>query len=237
MDVDAGAYAKQVEDYLARRNRGHLIRIVGPAFDLVMGWQERGVPLNVVCRGIDRYCERVEAKGSRSRRPAQIQFCEADVLDVFDEWRRATGVSMWDKASALAEDATGHADGRSSLPAHLERVVARLTALRSSGGLGLGDALDAVVREIDASRGTAKTLRGEARARLLERLRELDGVLLTAVRERMEPAALRALHVEAEAELAPFRERMPRDAYEQSRRAASDRLLRERTKLPAIALD
>jgi hypothetical protein len=234
VDVDPGAYAKQVEDYLARRNRGHLIRIVGPAFDLVVGWQQRGVPVNVVCRGIDRYCERVEAKG-RSRRPAQIQFCEADVLDVFDEWRRATGVSMWDNASVLS--GTEGAASRDSLPAHLERLVARLTALRSSAQPGLGERVDAIVREIDVSRASAKGLRGDARARFLQRLRELDVALLSAAREHVQFAVLQSLDVEAEAELAPFRERMPREAYERSRAAAAERLLRERLKLPVIALD
>ena len=41
-------------------------------------------------RGIDRYFERYYAKGPR-RRPVRVEFCEADVLDVFDEWRRAVG--------------------------------------------------------------------------------------------------------------------------------------------------
>ena len=68
-----------------------MIRIVGPAFEQVCAWAARGVPLRVACRGIDRYFERDYAKGPR-RRPVRIEFCEADVLDVFDEWRRAVGV-------------------------------------------------------------------------------------------------------------------------------------------------
>src|SRR5215468_6414924 len=85
-------YCRQLESYLCRKNDGHLIRIVGPAFEQVCGWAVRGVPLAVACRGIDRYFERYYAKGRR-RRPVRVEFCEADVLDVFDEWRRAVGIS------------------------------------------------------------------------------------------------------------------------------------------------
>ena len=51
-------YCREIESYLCRKNDGHLIRIVGPAFDQVCGWAARGVPLKVACRGIDRCFER-----------------------------------------------------------------------------------------------------------------------------------------------------------------------------------
>src|SRR5688572_28082075 len=84
-------YCRQIEAYLYRKNDGHLIRIVGPAFEQVCGWAVRGVPLKVAQRGIDRYFERYYAKGPR-RRPVRVEFCEADILDAFDEWRRAVGL-------------------------------------------------------------------------------------------------------------------------------------------------
>ena len=84
-------YCREIETYLCQKNDGHLIRVTGPSFDLVSGWAAQGVPLKVAFKGIDRYFERYYRKGPR-RRPVKIDFCEADVLDVFDEWRRATGL-------------------------------------------------------------------------------------------------------------------------------------------------
>ena len=99
-------YCRQVEAYLCRKNDGHLIRIVGPAFEQVCGWAAKGVPLTVAMRGIDRYFERYYARGPR-RRPVRIEFCEADVMDVFDEWRRALGITTADAAgSETPEPAT-----------------------------------------------------------------------------------------------------------------------------------
>ena len=59
MDVtEAADYCRQVEAYLCRKNDGHLVRIVGPAFEQVCGWARKGVPLKVAWRGIDRCHER-----------------------------------------------------------------------------------------------------------------------------------------------------------------------------------
>jgi hypothetical protein len=232
-------YCREIEAYLCRKNEGHLIRIVGPSFELVCRWAQRGVPLKVAFRGIDRYVERYYAKGPR-RRPVRIDFCEADVLDVFDEWRRAVGVSQ----SVLTQDTAGNdaeTDGSGrrhvSLPAHLDRAMARLAALRAGEDRSLDAVLDALVSELDGARARAKGLRGAARAEVLARLASLDARLLDAARTRLTADAREALRREAEAELAPFRARMPRDAYEQSLAACTDRLLRERARLPVLTLE
>ena len=232
--ADLGAYCRAVENYLCRRNDGHLVRVVGPAFDCVAGWAAKGVPLRVACRGIDRCVDRFAAKQQR-RRPVRIEFCDADVLDVFDEWRRAV---LLPAASPDAPGDEGEPGRRhASLAAHLDRVVARLTALRGSAGANLGDLVDPLVAELDAARAGAKGSRGEARQRLLGRLQALDTQLLAAARERLDDAALRELATDADAELAPFRDRMPPEAYGRARQACIDRLVRDRFSLPVVSFE
>lgn len=239
--IDSGAtmdpeqYCRDIEAHLCRKNDGHLIRIVGPAFERVSAWSSRGIPLSVACRGIDRYFERYYAKGPR-RRPVRIEFCEADVLDTFDQWRRAVGVTGIGPGAADREPAS-HGQRHGGLPAHLEKAVARLTARRSGDARGIDAALEAIVRELDAARPNAKSLRGDARHRFLERLRVLDRALLDAARAAYDAEVLAALTAEAEAELLPFRDRMPRDAYARSLGACVDRLLRERERLPTLAFE
>jgi hypothetical protein len=237
-DVSQFDYCRELENYLCRKNDGHLIRIVGPVFEQVCGWAARGVPVKVAQRGIDRYFERYYAKGPR-RRPVHIQFCEADVFDVFDEWRRAVGVPIRDAADeedgAPVDDAPSRRHG--SLPAHLDRTIARLTTVRSGEDRTLDDTLDRIVRELDLARAGAKGLRGEARSAFLERLRSLDIELLEAARAHSSAKTLGELRIEADGELAPFRDRLPRDVYEQSLRAAVDRLIRERRRLPVITYE
>jgi hypothetical protein len=247
VEVTPDSYCRDLEAYLCRKNDGHLVRIVGPAFEQVCGWAARGVPLKIAQRGIDRYFERYYAKGPR-RRPIRIEFCEADVLDVFDEWRRAVGVPATDPGDLVTPSSTSaQADGanpeddatrpHASLPAHLERVVARLTALRAGEDRRLDTVLDAVVRELDAARSTARRLRGPAREAFVQRLAVLDRMLLDEARAHADGATLQRFSQDADAELAPFRGRMPPDAYERSRLACIDRSIRERLRLPVIAFD
>ena len=230
---DPESFCRAVEAYLCRKNDGHLIRIVGPAFEQVCGWAAQGIPIAIVNRGVDRYFERYYAKGPR-RRPVRIEFCEADVLDVFEEWRRAVGVARTEAAGDPEEAAR---QARETLPAHLERVVARLTALRAGEDRRLDAGLDQMVRELDAARAAARSLRGEGRTALVQRLRNLDSELLQAARGLCDDATLQRLQADADRELAPFRQRMAADAYAQSRRLCMDRLLREQFRLPIITFE
>jgi hypothetical protein len=223
-------YCREIEAYLCRKNEGHLIRIVGPVFEQVAGWAAQGVPLAVAFRGIDQYCERYYAKGPR-RRPVRVEFCEADILELFDGWRRAVGVP------AAEGDQPGEPK-RDTLPSHIDRAVARLTALRAGGKAAALDArLDAAVRELDALRATAKHARGDARLALIARLGGLDRELLDTVGAALDPPRREALVEEAEAEIAPFAARMSLDARSRAVDAAFDRLLRDQFGLPVLNFD
>ena len=234
-------YCRHLESYLCRKNDGHLIRIVGPAFEQVCGWAAHGIPLKLAMRGIDRYFDRYYAKGAR-RRPVRIEFCEADVLDVFDEWRKSVGVSI-EASEAGKAGGGGQESGadlpspRSSLPAHLERVIARLTTLRGGNDRTLDPILDIIIRELDAARARATSIRGDAREALIERLRQLDTSLIDVLKRQCDDGALRQLAVEADEELKPFRVRMPGEAYQQAHRACVDRLLRDRANLPTLSYE
>ena len=65
----------------------------------------------------------------------------------------------------------------------------------------------------------------------------MDGELLNAAERQCDPATLAQLSIEAAEELAPFKDRLSNSAFEESRRAAVARLVRERYRLPVIAFD
>jgi hypothetical protein len=264
-NLEMSAYCRAIESHLCHKNDGHLIRISGPAFDLVRGWANQGVPLKVVFSGIDRTFERYYRKGPR-RRPVHIAFCEADVLDAFDEWRRAIGVASTDVASTFTSASAGEvaptfgsalekevaaapdaalavrsAGGRGasrsdSLPAHIDRVANRLTLLRGDprNGPDLDDALAQAVLTLDSLRPAARQARGSARQALVARLESIDAELLARAGERLSPDQLSMLTREASDALAPFRQRMPADAYLAARERAVARLIREHAGLPLI---
>lgn len=244
--VEVGAYCREVETHLCRRNGGHLVRIVGPAFDMVSGWARAGIPLKVVFQGIDRHVERVEARGGR-RRPVRIEFCEGDVLDAFDDWRRAVGVGLSRAAAGRQEAEGGGGDaetvGRSrtgpSLPAHLERAHLRLTSTLASARLpeALRQTGEEVAQAIDRIRGAARTARREARQRLLAELRALDEALMDAAWASAGPEERERFVEEARRDLAGFRDRMSEAAWAEAVDRAARQGLRQKWSLPRVALE
>jgi hypothetical protein len=227
--IEPESYCRELESYLCRKNDGHLIRISGPAFDQVSRWASEGIPIKVACEGIDRYFERYYRRGPR-RRPVRIEFCEADVLDAFDAWRRAVGVARGDEAPVRP---------RSSLAAHIERAIARLTALRASSQATqpFEAELERIARELDALQPLAKSARGDAREGLLTQLTSLDRSLLTSVISNVDDTLRATAEVSAKQELAPFRDRMAPDAYQRACAAAMERHIRNHFGLPAISFE
>ena len=69
----------------------------------------------------------------------RIEFCEADVLDAFDDWRRAVGVARVVPDSAGGpdvEEPQPSARPRKSLASQIESALARLTVMRGSDKAG-----------------------------------------------------------------------------------------------------
>jgi hypothetical protein len=220
-----------VERYLCQKNGGHLVRVVGPAFEMVCRWAADGVPLKIALRGIDRCCERLVARGPR-RRPVRVEFCEADVLDAFDDWRRAVGVG----ASVGQQEGTAPEPRKPALAAHIERVIARLANARGTGpaASALHVRIEQLIRELESVAPSASRARGEARAAVVANLARLDAALIEAAIAQLDDSRVRQLRSEAAEELAPFGSRMPPDAKARAAEAAFERLAREAAGLPDL---
>jgi hypothetical protein len=228
--MDPAVYCREIETYLCGKNEGHLVRIVGPAFEMVCGWAHRGVPLKVAFRGIDRYCERYYAKGAR-RRPVRIEFCEADILDGFDDWRRAVGVT-----TASGGETSEPAPRKPGLASHIERAIARLIALRTDGtrSAAFDELVATAVRELDALVADARHARGDRRAAIVERLAALDRGLVEAAVGTLDAGVRAELRAEAEGELAAFGARIDPAARARAIDAAFERLARDAVSLPTL---
>ncbi len=250
--TDVGQYCRDVEHYLTRVNGGHLVRIVGPGFELVRRWADEGVPLSVVYRGIEMKADRQRAAHERAAlpvrdpRPLRIEFCASDVREVYESWRRAVGLPAAPQVPAdgdLANAAEPSGEGgsppdrrRASLSKHLERIIDRLG--RAVGRVDLPEALRdrlaSILDEIAKCRESARGVRGEAREEIAAKLGPIDRAMLEAARAAVDAATLADLTHEAERDLDPFRGRLPAASWDRAVDATVDRLLRDRFGLPSI---
>lgn len=233
--MDPGRYCREVESYLCRTNDGHLVRIVGPSFELVCSWAERQIPLRVVFGAIDRTHARYSAK-RQSRRPLRIEFCETDVKELFDEWRRAVGVGT---AAATPPAAPTRSTRRPSLVSHIDRIIDRLTMWceASQQSPVVTELVAARLDMLGALHERARTARGAARQEIVARLAEIERHLTAALHEVVDSAVYETLRAEAARDLEPFQERMPREALARAKRAGTDRLLYDHFKLPRIGFE
>jgi hypothetical protein len=239
MSSNVADYCRQVEAHLTRINGGHLVRVVGPGFALVKQWADEGVPLSVVFRGIEHKAER-HAAGA-SKRPLRIEFCDADVRALYNDWRRAIGVPATPTADADADaSATDRSPGpkRRSVPKAIDRAIDRLGRL--AGRLELPeefrDAMSRLIEQLSKLREELAHTRGAARDRLLERLGPLDADLLGHARGVVSAAVLRDIALRAEQDLAPYRERLSPDAWARAVSVTVDRGVREHLELPSLDL-
>ena len=239
--ADVVDYCRQVEAHLTRINGGHLVRVVGPGFALVKQWADEGVPLSVVFRGIEHKAER-HAAGA-SKRPLRIEFCEADVRALFDDWRRAIGVAAPSVGDAVADvDADTSAAGkpasakRRSMPKAIDRAIDRLGRL--AGRLELPgefrDAMSRLIEQLSALREELARTRGAARGLLLERLAPLERELLERSRLVIPPDVLREITARAEQDLAPYRDRLSPEAWARAVSVTVDRGVGEHLELPSL---
>jgi hypothetical protein len=239
--TDIGAYCRAVEAHLCRVNGGHLVRIVGPAFELVANWARDGVPLRVATHGIDRTIARLTARGPR-RRPVRVEFCEADVRDAFDQWRRAVGV----RAAAVAVTPEGTTAGPEaaaargrSLPKHLERVLMRLSSVAAGSDMptGLREAVATAIADVDARLDGARGARAEARATLLADLLAIETALTGAALAALPDAARATVDAQVTRELAAYRAQLPPEAYREAEAALRGDLVRKHFALPQVRVD
>ena len=237
-ETDLGAYCRAVETHLTRVNGGHLIRIVGPGFELVRRWATDGVPLSVVFRGIDLKAARHQA--GTARQPLRIEFCDEDVRDGFDNWRRAIGISpsAHGDAANVPEDDPPIGEPasvtRRTATKDLDRAIDRLS--RAVGRLDWPEALRVVIgarlEALTAIRTDLRGARGDARATLLARAAAGDRAFAVELRDAAPPAIAADARAEAERELASYRARLSPAAWFQAVDVTADRLLRDRLGLP-----
>jgi Arc/MetJ-type ribon-helix-helix transcriptional regulator len=189
-----------------------------------------------VYRGIEQKAER--HRQGRSTRPLRLEFCEADVRALFDDWRRAVGVTVAVDAATDAASPAIDERRRPSLTRQLERAIDRL--VRAAGRLDAADAvrvaLTGLIDNLVAARDDCRHARGDARRLVIDRLTAIDREIAVVARLALGDA-LAGVVAEAESELAPYRGRLAPEAWQRSLDASIDRLSRDRVGMPTLDLD
>ena len=202
MPVKYFSYFSDIEEYFVRK-RGKNLLVSPLDWSLIETWKEKGIPLHIVLRGIDRSFENLRKTGKTA--PSTLSYCHPAVMEAFQEYResRIGARNDPDDEQGLDEDERGD-------------VVRLLTGLRSSlreleSTANIGTA-GARIEKLEAELGKAEAWNP---AELERELGSIAHALAEDLKEELDAEILTNLEKEIKTSLKLYRKRVSRDVYNQ----------------------
>ncbi len=209
------AYYQEIEGFFVAR-RGPPLVISNADWTLVRRWRRAGIPLRIVLRGIQDALD-VHAHSFQRREPVgSLRYCEAEVAAAHERWRRA-----------LAGAGSDDADARAALEARAQACASAAERLEPTLRACLVTLAEAL-RARAADPGT--------RLDLLTWLAAEEAALVKRLRRAAGKEALARVEAEVDAELEPYRARLPERVLAQVRAESIARRLLEERGLPRLGL-
>ena len=215
-------YFTEIEETFVRRRGKHLF--LSPIdWAMIEGWQERGVPLHIVIRGIETVFDGFEKKpGPRSIKG--LLYCREEVEAQYQEW-------LTSQTGKAAED-----DGRDASGDSIDNVAAGIRhAIETLDGLKNEILRDDVERACERLRGLGSNLGtdlGSIDASLSDVEKILDDALLT----KTDHEHLSKIEREISEQLRPYKKGMGAETYKSTFDLMRMKRLREDAGVPRLGL-
>ena len=239
-------YFTEIEDAFSRRRGKHLL-VSSIDWTLIETWKERGVPLHIALRGIEKAFDSWESK-PRKRGVKSLMYCQEEVEAQFAEWREARVGAADSQSDGDQNGGPGNAAdslpfSRSAILEHLQRgrlnlLAARVAYLARKQGID-DDFSDALSRAMDllgeVEQDFSATARPDAQ-KLEQSLTGLERMLSDVIRSIVESDQLSKLEAEVKGQLSPYRKQMQKAAYQQTFDTLVLQRLREQFGVPRLCL-
>ena len=208
------AYYQAVEEFFVSR-RGDPLFLSNADWLLIRKWRQAGTPLRIVLRGIADALDAHAHSWSRDRKVGSLAYCASEVEAARERWERALAFDR-EEGVRVDEALAGFAD-----------------ALEAAGALG--PAAAAVARPLSAELRRRAAEPPDAAA-LEAWLSAQEKALVEALARDAGAEAVAATESAVDAELAPYRERMPARVLSQIRKDAVTRRRLESVGLTRLTL-
>jgi hypothetical protein len=225
-------YFTEIEDAFVRRRGKHLF--LSPMdWALMETWQQQGIPLHIVLRGVEKSFDSYEAR-PRKRSVKTLLYCQEEVEAQYAEWVEAHVGS----SSASAEPETDKTPfSFAAISEHLQRSRNALSALvQSRKEDDLSEALTRAIGlladiEKDFASGTTLDTR-----KLEDSLTGLERMLNDSMLSAAGSSTLDEFKNGVKDQLKPYRSQMDAAAYKQTFDNLLLKRLREEFALPRLSL-
>lgn len=214
-------YFTEIEEAFIRRRGKHLL--LSPIdWAMIEGWQERGVPLHVVIRGIETVFDARDKKPS-NRSIKGLLYCREEIEAQFAEW-----VAM-QAGNGSGETAADSEFAREDVAAQIQTVIAKLCA--SDNGSLREDFERACARLEELKNDLSDDFEAVDRS-----LRDIEGFIERALLTHSDPETLENAKAETAAQLNEYKSGMEPDVYKKTFDLMVLKRLREDYGIPRLGL-
>jgi len=239
-------YFTEVEEEFVRR-RGKPLLVSPMDWALIESWKSAGIPLHVVLRAINTSFDSYDARPRKFRKVNSIFYCQQEVEATYAQYQLSQVGAKAEKAESHPESDRPARGSKKETVAVFPKDVLLDFFARSSKELmqalaassekaEIADAVSrAIARLAEISLAIEKAAAPDAEA-IEHDLDSLDRLLLAALKHSAGEEGIKAIRVEAEKMLNPYRKKMDRGVYEQTIGNFISRRLREMSEIPRLSL-
>jgi len=228
-------YFSEIEQtFIRRRERNLLLSPLDWA--LIESWQERGVPLNIVLRGIEQVFDGVDKNPAKKRSVKSLLYCREEIESQYAAWlEMQTGkngnTELANQKQAARENpvsADTELFSAEAIDEHLKKVSAELEAARTKAEGDLRETLEKIGKNLTEIR--KKTFPAE---KLEDALERLDAAIDESLLKTLENEKIKA---EIKKEIASYQNRMEKEVYQRTFDLMLIKRLRETAEIPRLSL-
>jgi hypothetical protein len=228
-------YFTEIEDAFVRRRGKHLF--LSPMdWALMETWNQQGIPLHIVLRGVEKSFDSFEAR-PRKRTVKTLLYCQEEVEAQYAEW---TDARVGASSSSGSSDSEQTPFSLEAISEHLQRSRTALVQLAEARRQNQEDDLsEAMTRAASLLGEIEQDLEGGApldTRKLEDSLTGLERLLNDSIFAVAAPSDLEAQKNAVKEQLKPYRNQMEAAIYNQTFNNLLLKRLREQFAVPRLSL-
>ncbi len=227
-------YFSEIEETFIRR-RGRNLLLSPLDWALIETWQERGIPLRIVLRGIEKVFDGVDKQTAQKRTVKSLIYCREEIEAQYAEWLKTqVGKNGDGKVQSPKSEVQNPKSPDSNLfsdeaiSAHLEKVSADLKKAGQKSEAELRETLENVLRQLVNLKHNSQDTES-----LEKSLEKFDALIDQSLLKNSETGKLK---VEIEKQIASYRGKMESEVYRRTFDLMLLKRLRERAEIPRLSL-
>ncbi|MGI8669969.1 MAG: hypothetical protein ACR2J3_09030 [Aridibacter sp.] len=241
-------YFTDIEETFIRRRGKHLL--LSPLdWALIESWQERGIPLRIVLRGIENVFDGIDKKPNHTRTIKSLMYCKEEIETQYAEWLKTqVGKSNNNKISEekieknqvvekkieeeeVEEKHESSLFSKETIENHLENITKALNQAKAKSKGILRQVLEKVLIELNKHEKTYKNAEG-----LEESLNHLESLIDETLLKTADKESISKIKSESEKNLAKHKSKMEAEVYQRTFDLMLYKNLREQAKIPRLSL-